>query len=105
MVQTGIDSLTGVAFNCGTDKVVVPFSAGGVPVEYEVIRSIATVAQQKRKKIGVLTTDAKLFGGFDMQTMSSTSDQLIIDELKKQYDVVQVDPTNPITGTFTRYWP
>ena len=28
----------------------------------------ATVTQQKRKKVGVLETDAKLFGGFNMQT-------------------------------------
>ena len=49
----------------------------------------------------MLKTDAKLFGAFDMQTMSSMGrNEQIIDELQKQYDVVQVDPTNPITEKY-----
>jgi ABC-2 type transport system permease protein len=90
----------GVAFTSGLEKVVVPFFDRGLPVEYELIRSIATVASPKRKKLGVLMTDAKLYGGFDMQSMAATQDELIIDELKKQYDLVQVDPTKPITEKF-----
>jgi len=94
------DIFLGVAFSCGTDRVRVPFLGKGIPVEYELVRSIVTVSQQRRKKIGVLTTDAKLFGGFDMQTMASSGNQLIIEELQKQYDVVQVDPTNAITDKY-----
>jgi len=90
----------GVAFTCGLEKVVVPFLSKGIPVEYELIRSVATVSQQKRKKLGVLQTDAKLFGGMDFQTMSSSPNEQIIEELQKQYEVVQVDPTNPITEKF-----
>ncbi len=86
---------------CGLDKVVVPFLDKGIPVEYELVRSIATVSQQKRKKIGVLMTDAKLYGSFDMnQPMQMPRNELIIDELQKQYEVVQVDPTNPIIDKF-----
>ncbi len=90
----------GVAIMSGLDKVVVPFFDRGVPVEYEIIRSIATVSQQQRKKIGVLTTDARLYGGFDFQTMSSRPNQPIIDELSKQYDVVQVNAATPITERY-----
>ncbi|MCI0363478.1 MAG: Gldg family protein, partial [Phycisphaerales bacterium] len=90
----------GAAFMCGLDKVVVPFFDRGVPVEYEAIRSIATVSQQQRKKIGVLMTDAKLFGGFEMETMSSRRDQEIIAELQKQYEVVQVNAAQPITEKY-----
>lgn len=86
----------GVAVTCGLEKVVVPFFSKGIPVEYELVRSITTVSQQKRKRVGILTTDAKLYGGFDMNSMSSTRNELLVDELQKQYDVVQVDPTNPI---------
>jgi ABC-2 type transport system permease protein len=86
----------GVAVTCGLDRVVIPFLGKGLPAEYELVRSISTVSQQKRKRVGVLTTDAKLYGGFDAQTMSPTQNQMIIDELQKQYDVVQVDPSNPI---------
>jgi ABC-2 type transport system permease protein len=90
----------GAAFTCGLDKVVVPFFDRGIPVEYEIIRSIATVSQQCRRKIGVLTTDAKLFGGFEMESMTSRAEEKIIQELKKQYEVVQVDPEQPITERY-----
>ena len=98
--RTPEDIFLAVAVTCGLDKVVIPFFDRGLPVEYELVRSIATVSQQKRKKIGVLTTDAKLYGGFDMQSMSSTRNEMIIDELQKQYDVVQVDPTSPIQDQY-----
>ncbi len=46
----------------------MPFLDRGIPVEYEVVRSIATVSQQERKKIGVLQTDAQLYASFNMQS-------------------------------------
>lgn len=97
------DILMGLAFECGLEKLVVKFLDKGIPAEYELARSIATVAQQQRKKVGVLTTDARLFGGFDMGPMGNptgSSTEPIIEELKKQYDVVQVDPANPITEKY-----
>ncbi len=90
----------GLAVKSGLDKVVVPFLDRGIPVEYELVRSIATVSQKERKKVGVLQTDAQLYASFNMQTMSPGQNQQIIEELQKQYDVVQVDPTNPITEKF-----
>ncbi len=56
--------ILGAAFRCGLQKVVVPFFDYGIPVEYELIRSINTVSQTDRKTIGVVRTDAQLFGGF-----------------------------------------
>ncbi|MEX2113664.1 MAG: Gldg family protein [Pirellulales bacterium] len=98
--RTREEIFLGLAFTCGLDKVVIPFLDKGIPVEYELVRSIATVSQQQRKKIGVLTTDARLYGTFDMQTMAMPQNELIIEELQKQYDVVQVDPNNPITERY-----
>lgn len=86
----------GAAFRCGLSPVTIPFFDRGTPIEYELIRSICTVAQEKRKTVGVLTTDAPLFGQFDMQTMSPGQNWPIIDELEKQYEVVRVDPKQPI---------
>jgi ABC-2 type transport system permease protein len=88
----------GAAFTCGLDRVVLPFIDKGIPIEYELVRSICTVAQQERKKLGVLKTDAQLFGGFTMQGLVEES--RIIGELRKQYDVVEVDPTKPITDHY-----
>ena len=79
---------------------MIPFVNRGIPVEYELARSICTVSQQKRKRIGVLTTDAKMFGGFDQQTFRPTPEEPLIEELKKQYDVVQVSPDAPITEKY-----
>ena len=89
----------GVAFTCGLEKVILPFIDRGIPVEYELVRSI-TVTEQKRKRVGVLKTDAKMYGSFDMQSMSSTNNWPIIDELEKRYEVTEVDPTNPITERY-----
>ncbi len=91
----------GVAVTCGLEKVVVPFFDPQMSVEYELIRSICTAAQQKRKRLGIVTTDANLYGGIDMMAiqmgqMRTKPRQPIVDELEKQYDVVQVDPNKPI---------
>ncbi len=90
--------ILGVAFRCGLDKVVIPFIDKGIPVEYELVRSICTVAQQKRKKLGVLKTDVPLFGGFTMQ--GPTGESELISELRKQYDVVEVDASKPIRDRY-----
>lgn len=92
--------IMGFACRSGLDKVVVPFVNRGLPVEYELVRSILTVSQPERKRLGIVSTDAKLFSSFNMQTMSSSQDQPIVQELKKQYEVVQVDPAKPITDKF-----
>ena len=51
--------LLAAAFTCGLEKVVVPFFDYGIPVEYELIRSICTVAKKERKKVGIVRTDAQ----------------------------------------------
>jgi len=89
-----------VAMRCGTQPVPPVFIDRGIPVQYELVRSLCTVSQQKRKKLGVLRTDAELFGGFNMQAMSASPNWPIIDELEKQYEVVKVDPSKPITEKF-----
>lgn len=86
----------GVAVQCGLNRVVVPFFDRGIPAEYELIRSICTVVEKKRKKVGILATDAQLYGRFNMQSMSPGRNWPIIDELEKQYEVVQIDATQPI---------
>lgn len=90
--------LMAAAFTCGLEKVVVPFFDYGIPVEYELIRSICTVAKKERKKVGIVRTEARLFGGFSFAggRPQDIPKQEIVTELEKQYTVKEVDPTNPI---------
>ncbi len=87
----------GVAFACGAEEDVIVFFDRGLPAEYELARSIRVVSGAERKKIGVLNTAVKLFGGFDFNTFASQPSWPVVDELKKQYDVVQISATEPIT--------
>ena len=89
------DVILGAAFRCGMEKVVVPFFDYGIPVEYELLRSIATVAQNKRPKIGVVRTAASLNGGFNMAAGQMTPKEEFIVELEKQYTVEDVDLNTP----------
>ena len=82
----------GLAFTCGTEEFVIPFFDRGLPVEYELMRSIRVVSRARRKKIGILNTPAKLFGGLDFQNRTQAEEWSIVSELRKQYEVGQVSP-------------
>ena len=96
--RTTQEIFLGAAFACGLDKVVIPFVDKGIPVEYEVLRSITTVAQQKRQRLGLLKTAVDLDGGFSMQ--GSLPESRLLTELKKQYEIIEVDPASPITDRY-----
>ena len=96
--QMSADVFLGVAFTAGVEEVVLPFFDRGLPVEYELTRSIRVVSRSGRKKVGILGTDAKMMGGMDMRTFSQTPEWSIVNELKKQYDVSSVSPDAPISS-------
>ena len=73
-----------------TDNVEIPFFGKGLPIEYELTRSVRTVSQEDRLTIGVLQTDAGVIsddGGRDWE---------IVRELRKQYKVIGVNPSRRI---------
>ncbi len=92
--------ILGAAFKSGLEKVTVPIFEYGIPVEYELVRSINTVASGARKRIGIVATDARLFGGTVMQGMSMQQVRRhpLIDELEKQYEVEEVDLNSPVAA-------
>jgi len=90
-----IQMYLGFAVQCGTNEVVTPFVGPAVPLEYELMRSIRTVASADRRKVGILKTDVELFGGFDMQTFAQKPRWAIAQELEQQYTIENVDPASP----------
>jgi ABC-2 type transport system permease protein len=84
------DIFLGLAFSSGTEEFVIPFFDRGLPVEYELMRSIRVVSRAKRKKIGILASGARLFGGYDYQNKSQAQEWAIVSELRKQYAVQEV---------------
>lgn len=85
----------GVVFASGPDEFVIPFLDRGLPVEYELARSVRVVCRAERRRVGVLVTDAQPFGGFDFETMASRADWSFVAELRKQYDVERIAPEGP----------
>ncbi|MCH2113704.1 MAG: Gldg family protein [Pirellulales bacterium] len=90
--------LLAAAVTSGLGKVVIPFVDKGIPVEYELVRSISTVTQEKRLKVGIVDT------GIPFMNPSSNRDQEwpLISELRKQYDIQDsaIDPAQPIKGKY-----
>ncbi|MCP4783633.1 MAG: ABC transporter permease [Fuerstiella sp.] len=78
-----------------TDNVEIPFFGKGLPIEYELTRSVRTVSQKARLTIGVLQTDANVIssgGGMG----GGGRDWAIVSELRKQYKVISVNPSRKI---------
>ncbi len=95
--RQGDDEITmGVAFSSALEEVVVPFFDRGLPVEYEVARSIRVASGEKRKKVGILGTDARLLGGVNFQSMTPEGEWAVVTELKKQYEVSSIAADAPI---------
>jgi ABC-2 type transport system permease protein len=90
--RTTNEIFLGLAFVCEGEEFVIPFFDRGLPVEYELMRSVRVVSRAQRKKVGILDTRARLFGGFDFQNKIQTSEWSVVAELRKQYEVVRVDP-------------
>jgi ABC-2 type transport system permease protein len=83
-----------VVVSSGLQQVPPIFVDRGVPIEYELIRSLGTVTDQQKKRIGVLATDAQVMGGrMSMMNPQASPNWQIISELEKQYEVVSVEPS------------
>lgn len=85
-----VQMFMGLAFTCGAREEVIPFFDKGLPVQYELTRAIGVVADQERAKVGILSGDARWFGGFDFQSRSQSRDWMIVQDLRRQYEVSEV---------------
>ena len=86
----------GVAFTSGAEQQVIPFFDRGLPTEYEIVRSIRVVAGSERKRVGVVDTMIKIFGGQNLTSEQQMPRWSVVNELQKQYEVVEVNAEYPI---------
>jgi ABC-2 type transport system permease protein len=87
----------GAAVTAGADEQVIPFFEHDLSAEYELTRAVRVVTRTARKRIGIVDTDAKMLGGVDYERGGETRPPWqIVDELRKQYDVVPITPFDPI---------
>ena len=93
------DVVMGAAFASGRERVVIPFFPYGMPIEYELMRSINTVSRDERKTVGIVQSDAFITGAvLDNQGQQMRIPRLkIVRELEKQYNVEIVQAQNPIS--------
>jgi ABC-2 type transport system permease protein len=82
----------GVALVSGPHEEVIPFLDRGLSPEYEMVRALRTVTQEKKKVVGVLRTDATIMGNFDLQARRQQPAWRVINELRKQYEVRSLNP-------------
>lgn len=90
----------GVSLRCGLRSLTLPFIDRGLSAEYELVHALSSVIDPAKKRIGILKTDAPLFGQMDFSSFTSLPPWSIIEELRKQYTVVEVDPKDPITERY-----
>ena len=85
-----------VVFRSGPKTVVIPFMNRGLSPEYELVSSLVNVGKREKKRLGVIKTDALLFGRTDSTGRALVPRWQLIDELARQYRVEEIDPAEPI---------
>lgn len=96
MVPWQKDLYMGVVCKGDNGQQTIPFLYKGLPVEYEIVRTINSVSgAQKKKTLGVFATDAPVLGTAGMGIMGfnlggGTPAWEFFNELNKQYDVQEV---------------
>ena len=86
-----------IIFRCGSNAAVIPFLNRGLSVEYELVSSLMQVTSPSKKRIGIIATDAGAFGRYDAYGRLVQTEWPLINELRKEYVVEQVDATTPIS--------
>lgn len=78
------------AVSSGARQEIIPFFSRGLNSEYELIRTLRVVSEAQRKRIGLLSPDINMRGGFDFHTRNQQRPWEVIAELEKQYEVIDV---------------
>lgn len=91
-----VEVFLGVAVMSGASTQRIDHFDPGLSVEYELVRTIRTVAVPEKKVVGIVDTDFDMMGGFDYQTRQMRSDWQVVEEWRKQYEIRQVNMDVPV---------
>ena len=86
----------GLAITCGAEEKENGFLDRGLPAEYEIMRSIRVVSGSDRRRVGVVKTMIDMVGGVNYEQNEFAPQWPVVAELRKQYEVYQIDPDYPI---------
>ena len=92
--QTAQDIYLSLAVTSGVNEEVIPFLDRGLSPEYEIARAIGIVTGAARKRIGIIDTDVKMLGGVDYRTNQPRPAWAAVQELRKQYDILEITPAD-----------
>lgn len=93
-LETG-KALCGVAFSTGDKEAAIPQLDRAASVEYQLLHALDAFSDRPRKAIGLVTTEAKILGGLDLQNQILEPTWALVHELRKQYDIVELGPEQP----------
>jgi len=85
------DVFLSAAVVSGSRNQNIPAFDPGLSVEYELVRAVRTVGNAKKPVLGIASTDLKMTADFDFQTGQMRQAWELVDELKKQYEVREVN--------------
>ena len=88
------DVYMGIAVTSGVEEQVIPFFDRGLSPEYEIVRAIRVVSRAGRKRVGIIDTDVKILGGVNFRSNEPRPAWALVQELRKQYDIVEVTPAS-----------
>ncbi|MBA3684880.1 MAG: Gldg family protein [Planctomycetes bacterium] len=90
------DVFLSAAVTCAGKTQIIDYFDPGLSVEFELVRAIRAVAGEKKRVLGVATTDLEMGSGFDFQSSQMRPAWQVYEEWKKQYEVRDVGLDNPV---------
>ena len=85
------DIFLGAAVTSGGRTQVIDYFDPGLSVEYELMRAVRSVGSEKKRVLGIATTDLEISAGYDFRAQQMRPAWQISEEWKKIYDVREVN--------------
>jgi len=92
------DIFLGAAVTSGGRTQVIDYFDPGLSVEYELVRAVRAVSAEKKRVLGLATTDLEMSAGFDFRAQQMRPAWQITEEWKKLYDVREVNLDAPVAS-------